>query len=135
MDKVLKISCCIILSVQMWCIGLHAQTPSGGHVVRGKITDKKTKEAMQGVSVSEMDADGRFLKGAATDIEGNYILKITNPKNKISVSYVGYETTSININGRTSINIELESAQEKDMEQVVIVATRNVDNGMGNVKE
>ena len=123
MDKVIRIFCCFILSVQIWSIGLHAQAAAAtGLVVRGKIVDKKTKEAMQGVSVSEMDADGRFLKGAASDISGNYILKITNPKNKISVSYVGYQTTSININGRSTINIEMESGQEKDMEQVVIVA-------------
>ena len=130
MDKVIKIFCCFILSGQIWCISLHAQDASGGLVVRGKIVDKKTKEALQGVSVSEMDADGRFLKGAATDISGNYILKITNSKNKISVSYVGYQTTNININGRSTINIEMETAQEKEMEQVVIVAQRNVDNGM-----
>jgi hypothetical protein len=46
-------------------------------VVRGKITDKE-KKPLQGVSVSEMDADNRIVKGTQTDIEGNFVLKNVN---------------------------------------------------------
>lgn len=137
MNKLFRILCFLIFLVPVGCLVAHAQPATGATTtpeVRGKITDKKTKEAMQGVSVSEMDADGRIIKGASTDIEGNYILKITNPKNKVSISYVGYKTVTVNMNGRTTINFEME-AGSNDLEQVIISATRGVDNGLGNVQE
>lgn len=108
-----------------------AQSPL---VVHGKVTDKKTKDAMQGVSVSEMDADGRFVKGVVTDIEGNFILKVANAKNKISVSFVGYKSVAVNINGRTTINFQLELAGN-EFEEVIVSASRGVDNGLGTTSQ
>src|SRR5215471_3739048 len=100
----------------------HAQSGSAVNnqvVIKGRITEKRTKAAMQGVSISEIDAEGRIVKGAQTDIEGNFILRMTNSKNKISASFVGYKSNSVNINGRTTINFELE-AEGRDMESVVV---------------
>ncbi|MES2881858.1 MAG: TonB-dependent receptor plug domain-containing protein, partial [Bacteroidota bacterium] len=135
MNKISKILCLMLMLITGRCMMAVAQTADAANsqVIRGKITDKKTKEAMQGVSVSEMDADGRFIKGAATDIEGNYILKVTNPKNKISISFVGYQSTSVNINGRSTINFSMD-AGGAEMEQVIISAIRGVDNGLGAVQ-
>ena len=73
-------------------------------VIRGKITDKENKP-LQGVSVSEMDADNRIVKGTQTDIEGNFVLKNVNPKNRISLSYIGYKTITQRLNGRTTLNL------------------------------
>ncbi|MDB5193452.1 MAG: SusC/RagA family TonB-linked outer membrane protein [Segetibacter sp.] len=116
---------------------LSAQTPGVASTlaIRGKIIDAKTKEAIQGASVSEIDADGRIIKGAATDIEGNYILRVTNPRHKISVSYVGYRTTTVSINGRTEVNFLLAQGGSSDLQEVVVVASRAVDNGMGSTLE
>ena len=109
MSKLYKIGCFIFCLLFLHCLVASAQQASGtAIVVRGKVLDKKTKGAMQGVTVSEVDADGRFVKGTTTDIEGNYSLKIINAKNKISVSYVGYKPTTASINGRSSIDFLLE---------------------------
>jgi hypothetical protein len=76
-------------------------------VLRGKVTDKAGKP-IQGVSVSELDADNRIVKGAQTDVAGNYVLNNANgAKNRISVSFIGYKTITQKISGRTSINITL----------------------------
>ncbi|MBC7889740.1 MAG: SusC/RagA family TonB-linked outer membrane protein [Ferruginibacter sp.] len=134
MRKYFKKICCVLI-LAAGCLQVISQTP-GTIVIRGKIIDKKTKEAVQGASVSEVDADGRIIKGAPTDIEGNFVLRINNPKDKISVSYVGYKTISQNINGRTSINFQLEQGGgSMDLDEAVVVAARRVDNGMGNVVE
>jgi TonB-linked SusC/RagA family outer membrane protein len=103
-------------------------------VVKGKITDKKTKEPVAGVSVTETDADGRIIKGTSTDIEGNFVLKINNPKNKINISYIGYKTISQSFNGRTTINFQLEDGNS-NMNEVIVTAARTTDNGMMNIKE
>jgi hypothetical protein len=136
MNRILQRICLTIFVVTAWCIGVVAQSSYSGSlvVIRGKITDKKTKEAMQGVSVSELDADGRIIKGGSSDIEGNYVLRVTNPKNRLSVSFVGYKTNSVNINGRATINFEMESS-ESELEQVVVVASRRVETGMTAVAE
>lgn len=137
MNKIFKTLCFILLFVFAGCIGVQAQQPNAateGTVIRGKIVDKKTKEGMQGVSISELDADGRIVKGATTDIEGNYVLRVLNPKHKISISYVGYKTTTLNSNGRTNIDVQLESG-EQDMNEVIVMAARRVDNGMNQVAE
>ena len=41
---------------------------------------------MQGASVTEADAEGRIIKGTASDIEGNYVLRVTSLKNNFNVS-------------------------------------------------
>ena len=43
-------------------------------VLRGRVTDKEGKP-LQGVSVSELDADSRIVRGTQTDIEGYFVLK------------------------------------------------------------
>lgn len=132
-----KACCALMLVATCWYTG-SAQTPAATDnklIIRGKITDKKNKEPISGASVSEMDADGRIIKGAATDIEGNYVLRITNPKNKLSVSFVGYKTTSQAINERTTINFQLEAGGGADLEEAIVVAARRIDNGMGQKAE
>jgi TonB-linked SusC/RagA family outer membrane protein len=135
MSKLYKIGCFIFCLLCLHCFVASAQQAAGNAVViRGRIVDKKTKGPMQGVTVSEMDADGRFVKGTTTDIEGNYSLKIINGKNKISVSYVGYKAASVSINGRTSIDFQLETSGA-DFEEVIVVGTKATDNGLGSTSQ
>lgn len=132
-----KIICALLLLATCWQAA-PAQTPAATDsklIIRGKITDKKNKGPISGASVSEVDADGRIIKGAASDIEGNFALRVTNAKNKISVSFVGYKTASQSINGRTSINFQLEAGGGADLEEAIVVAARRVDNGMGQTAE
>jgi TonB-linked SusC/RagA family outer membrane protein len=138
MRQFFKLLSCVFILVT--ACGLPGSAQSTGTadnplIIRGKVTDKKSKEAIHGASVSEVDADGRIIKGAATDIEGNYVLKMTNSKNKLSVSYVGYKTTSQPLNGRTSISFQLEQGASSDLEEAIVVAARRVDNGMGQTAE
>jgi TonB-linked SusC/RagA family outer membrane protein len=102
-------------------------------LLKGKIVDKEGKP-LQDVSVSELDADNRIIKGTRTDIEGNYVLKNTNSKNRISLSYIGYKTITQRINNRDVINLTLESAQS-DLGEVVITARATTSNGMLNIQE
>ncbi|TMI64546.1 MAG: SusC/RagA family TonB-linked outer membrane protein [Bacteroidetes bacterium] len=102
-------------------------------VVRGKVADKIGK-GMQGVSVSVLDADGRIVSGASTDIEGNFVIKNVNTKNRISVSNIGYKSITQSIGTRTSFNFTLEDAQS-DLGEVVVVARPQSNNGMVNISE
>jgi len=127
-----KISCLFMLLACCWLVGT-AQAPT--NILTGKVTDKRNKQPIHGASVSEIDADGRIVKGASTDIEGNFVLKTTNPKNRITVSYVGFKTSQPQgINGRSSINIQLEGG-ETSLDDVVIVSRKTSNNGLNNIAE
>ncbi|MGB8193668.1 MAG: SusC/RagA family TonB-linked outer membrane protein [Chitinophagaceae bacterium] len=136
MNRFLKILCLIVVLVPAGYLVSSAQTTGAANqvVIRGKISDKKTKSPMQGVSVSEVDADGRIIKGAVTDIEGNYVIRITNTKNKVSVTYVGYKSSTVSISGRSSINFEMETGGA-DLDAVVVSTSRGVNNGLNATPE
>lgn len=122
-----------LASIICCCVQLWAQAPAN-LVIKGKITDKKTKAPIIGVSVSEVDNDDRIIKGASTDVEGNFVLRITDPKHKISISYIGYKTITQAINGRTTINIQLED-NNSELGGVAIVASRKTNNGLTGIAE
>ncbi|MDO4462452.1 MAG: TonB-dependent receptor [Bacteroidia bacterium] len=55
-------------------------------VVKGKVTDSETGEALIGAAITY--AEG---KGTSTDFDGNYTLEIPNGKCRMTVYYVGYK--------------------------------------------
>ena len=57
--------------------------------------------------------------GTSTDIDGNYSLSIS-PKGSITVSYVGYNTQTIDVNGRTVINVTMQE-NSAVLDEVVVV--------------
>jgi TonB-linked SusC/RagA family outer membrane protein len=78
-------------------------------LVRGVITDEKDKGPIPGVTVAELNKDNRIVSGTTTDMNGNYAIKISDPKDKIVFSFIGYISTTEQIGGRTTINIALKS--------------------------
>ena len=67
-----------------------------GDVISGVVEDNEGPLMM--VNVTERDAADRIVAHAITDIEGNFSFRLQNPKDRIQISYVGYETVDIPIN-------------------------------------
>jgi TonB-linked SusC/RagA family outer membrane protein len=103
-------------------------------IVRGKITSGRDKAPIHGASVTEIDNDERIIRGVSTDIDGNFALRISNPKNKILVSYIGHKSTVQSLNGKTTLNIQLVSTNS-DMDEIIVVADKKSDNGMMPISE
>ncbi len=109
--------------------GLHNKVKSSTNVtqdrfeIRGSIKDVKG-DPLIGANVLLKGT----TKGTTTDVDGNFSFFIeTKEKNgTIEVSYVGYEKTSIAINGRNVINAVLKSMTSLD--EVVVI-------GYGEVKK
>lgn len=97
-----------------------------GTVIRGKINETSTQEPLPGVNVVEMDDQSRIIKGTVTDINGNYVLEVTNEEHQIRISFVGYESQTINISSRKEINIELKP-QTIELEQIVVRGTSSAN--------
>ncbi|MCQ2110225.1 MAG: TonB-dependent receptor plug domain-containing protein [Bacteroidaceae bacterium] len=92
---------------------------NAGDVISGVISDSEGPMMM--VNVVEVDATGRIVSHAITDINGEWSFRLGSPKNKLQVSYIGYETVSLAIN-KTYFDITMKDMAE--IEEVVIKADR-----------
>src|SRR5882757_4009588 len=87
------------------CVISHAQVQP--ITVQGKITDKDGKP-IHGVTVAEIDEEGRTIKADRTDVDGNFSLKIVNKKHKLSISHISFKTMDLPIGDKTVFNQALE---------------------------
>ncbi|OCX52133.1 SusC/RagA family TonB-linked outer membrane protein [Mucilaginibacter sp. PPCGB 2223] len=130
-SSLLKSFCLLMIASGVFCTRSLAQATQGV-TIRGQVIDKKDRQAIIGASVIEFDKDHRTVTGVTTDINGNYAIKISNPNNQLSVSYIGYKTfLSGSIGDRRQINVLLESS-ENNLNTVNIVSNgRSVNTGTG----
>ena len=95
----------VLLVVAVMDIGMaKAQNITSVH---GTVSDDMGP--LMGATVCEIDATGRIIESAVTDLNGNFTMKVRNQKNKIRFSYVGMKTQLLPIN-KTSFNIMMSSA-------------------------
>lgn len=105
-----------------------AQSTTQAFIVQGGVTSKTDGEALIGVSVSEIDDNNRVLSATITDFNGHYVLKVKNPNNRLSVSYIGYLKQIRKIDGKKSISVVLEE-NVQTIKQVEITATKKTGQG------
>ena len=89
---------------------LPAQTIS----VSGVVTDE-TGETLPGVSISIQGTN----QGTVSDIDGNYTIDVSST-GRLLFSYVGYVPQTINVGGRTVINVVMKE-DSKLLEEVVVI--------------
>ena len=111
-------------------LGIAAQE----RVVTGKVTEKLdngTEDPIIGANVVLVNNQNRYIKGAVTDIDGNYVLQVpADAKNvKVRATYIGMKAVTVNYNGQTEINFSLES--EAMLQEVTVTGTRGGRDGMG----
>lgn len=90
--------------------------------VTGRIVDSNG-EPLIGVSVVEKGNKGN---GAVTDVDGNFTLRVS-PKSTLLISYVGYKSQEVSVNGRNAVTVTLSEDAELLNDVVVI--------GYGTVKK
>ena len=122
-----KLSC--LLFAILFANAILAQTTT----VQGKVTGSN-KAAVADVTVAEVDADGRTIRAVKTDVEGNFVIKISNTANKLSFSHISFRQQLLSVNTRSTFNIAMES-NNKDLGDVVVISSRKGDNGMIQISE
>lgn len=83
--------------------------------LEGTVTDFKNQESIPGVSIKVVGTD----RGTITDLDGNYKLDVAEDA-ILRFSFIGYKTQEVSVNGRTTINIQLQEDIEA-LEEVVVV--------------
>src|SRR5687767_10349523 len=134
MKKLFSPGAFIILLLVAICTASNLLAQTQPTIVRGKITSSRDKTPIHGASVTEIDNDERIIRGVSTDIDGNFALRISNPKNKILISYIGHKSTVQSLNGKTTLNIQLVTTNS-DMDEIIVVADKKSDNGMMPISE
>jgi len=131
MKKIIQFSGLLIIILLSGFCNLYGQKPA---IIRGHVTDSLTKEAMLYVNVVEIDKNGRFVSGTVTDLNGNYVFKVSNDQNPLQVSFIGYQKKTIAINGRTTVNIELVS-ESKNLKEVRVEVAKVGNDGFTKVRD
>jgi TonB-linked SusC/RagA family outer membrane protein len=91
-------------------------------VVRGKVTSADG-ESIPGVNVAVQNT----TLGTVTDADGSYSIQVPNENQTLVFSFIGYVAQQISVNGRSVIDVQLES-DVRSLEEVVII-------GYGTVKK
>ena len=109
----------LFLLIALAVLPLAASAQAPGTMIHGVVRDDI--EPLMMCNVVEIDEANRIVAHGQTDMNGNFSFRIVNPRHKLKISYVGYKTQIIPING-TTYNIKLEDANK--IEDVVIKATK-----------
>ena len=84
--------------------------------VSGKIVDSSNGDPIIGATILEVGTPN----GTVSDIDGNYRLTI-DENGQLAISYLGYETLTVNVGSRTQIAIELQPSAQQ-LESVIVTA-------------
>lgn len=103
----------IIAVLQICCtIGALAQNIT----VTGVVTDAGTGEPLIGAAVVQTD---KTTVGTATDADGRYSISVPE-KATLKFSYIGYESTTVKVDGRPTIDVTMKDAMQ-DLQEVVVI--------------
>ncbi|WKN43728.1 SusC/RagA family TonB-linked outer membrane protein [Tunicatimonas pelagia] len=113
------------LTVVLWLLLMGGILPfaHAQNTVTGTVLDEESNSGLPGVNVL---AKGTTI-GTVTDIEGKYSLNVPGNATTLVFSSVGYQTTEIEINGRSTVDLNL-TPDLQSLSEVVVV-------GYGTVKK
>lgn len=127
-----KIKNTIILAVALFCaVNAAAQEKT---VIRGRVVDKNDKTTIIGANVVEFDENERVVGGTITNVNGDFILEVSNPAHPVKVSVIGYKTVDVEIVTTKTIMIELESS-DVALGEVTVVAETKAGNSLTNIAD
>lgn len=84
--------------------------------VKGTITDE-TGQPLPGASIVEKGT----ANGVSTDFDGNYTIEVSSADAVLEISYLGYTTQEVPINGQTAIDAQLQP-DAGQLDEVVVTA-------------
>ena len=84
--------------------------------VKGTVYDSN-KEPLIGANVSQK---GNSSNGTITNIDGQFILNVSDPNSTLVFSFIGYQTQEVALQGRSEIRVTL-IEDSKALDEVVVV--------------
>lgn len=112
----------LMTAILIFGIGITSSIAQGRVTVRGTVTDAADGTELPGVNVvvqGSQEATGSAI-GVTTGMDGTYSIDVPEDLNVLAFSYIGYQGTEVQIDGRTEINVQLESDVQL-LEDIVVV--------------
>ena len=104
----------LLIALSLFCCCLSAVWAQEKNV-SGVVKDAKTGEPLSGATIAIQGTS----TGTMTDLNGNYSLTV-DPQSTLVVSYIGYESRTITVNGRSVVNVSLQEDQAL-LDEIVVV--------------
>ena len=84
--------------------------------ITGTVTDAADQSTLPGVNIVVQET----TRGTVTDLDGHFSIALNPGENILVFTFIGYKTQTIEVNGRTELNVamEMESTQ---LNQVVVI--------------
>src|SRR5699024_11528980 len=82
----------------------------------GTVTDSNTGEVLPGVNIA---VEGTTIV-TTTNAEGRYQLQVPSSNDTLRFSFIGYESQSVPVNERTTIDVQLVASVIRGSEVVVV---------------
>ena len=126
-----NIKCCLLTLVAVFAfITTDAQT----RTVTGTVTDEETGEALVGATIVEEGTSN----GSISDINGSWSIEVDGNSPTLIFSYIGYETSSIDVGSQSIIDVSL-SPSTSQLEEVTVIGygtakKRDLTGAVGSVK-
>ncbi len=127
-----KIKSTIILIIALFSLTtVFAQQKT---IIRGRVIDSTDKSTVIGANVVEYDKDNRVINGTITNVSGDFVLTMKDPKNMVKVSVIGYKAQEIKVDPTKAIIVELVS-EDVAIGEVKVVAESKSTSGLTNVAD
>ena len=103
-----------LMAAMMMCLTAEAKTED----VSGRVIDTRG-EPLPFVSVALLTADSTYIQGATSDVDGFFQINTTDSCCILRLSYIGYRTKYVDVNGSEIGTIQMEEDQAMLSEIVV----------------
>lgn len=114
----------IIFAVLLNTVSVFAfsETIQQQQTITGVVTDADTGVLLTGVTIMVKDSQemtGNVI-GTLTDVNGNYSINVPDGLNTLVFSYIGYQRLEVTIDGRQTVNVQLQQDVSMLEEAVVV---------------
>jgi TonB-linked SusC/RagA family outer membrane protein len=103
-------------------------------IFRGRVIDKSDRTTIIGANVVEYDEQDRIVRGKNTDVNGDFVLEMTDRTHVVKVSMIGYITQTIKVDLTKPVMVEL-VPDNIQIDEVVVTAKTQATNRLTNVAE
>lgn len=93
-------------------------------IVKGKISSEEEPDGLPGVNVL---VKGTTV-GTITDLDGTYTLEVPEGEHTLVISFIGYTTEEVQVDGRSTIDIRM-VPDTQNLDEVIVVAYGTADKG------
>ncbi len=101
--------------IVMFLLGVATLASAQSRTLRGSVLDE-TNQPLPGVAVTVPGT----TRGTVTDFDGNFSMTVNAEDTKLSFSFIGYQTQTVDVAGKSSVSVSMEP-DATELDEIVAV--------------